>query len=293
MKKIKNIIILSIVFLINFSFCFADHYCWRIGPYYYLRNNKYVKGYYDGCSCRAYSLGTVFTFSNVDFDFYVKQPDNVNSVDGKVGFESGTKILLDTHFGFSNITKASSSSHGYKDRVEKKQTKLNGGSYSNATSYTLSTEGQYTLTGRLKDRYPGNYDTDSEDFYVGPYPTVSCKVALTDDNIRDRHYDSIKITDIKLKSTYKPKELRFEIYKDNTYTGKYVTVELDSFTTYSTGFNSKFKDISEPINLGMNFKPSEKINLRVRVVDGRGTGTSNSEKPNSPKYAKYQNTPVF
>jgi len=295
MNKKKLVIAVIVALMMSFSVGTAATYThthWRNGPYYELENNKDIWKRYYGCSHRRSYSYTGFSFKTLDFDLEVKQPSGVTSAGG-VGFETGTSILKGRNFDIKNISNATTLKHGYKDVIRGQGTALNNNSYSNVTKYELNlAEGIYTLKAQMKDKYPGTTVTKTKDFYVGTYPTVSCDIELIDNNQKDSHIDSIKVSNIKLKSTYKPQKLIFELYKGDTYTGKSYTTILNNASAYSTGYNSTFSNI-EATNIGLNLKPGETINISVRVVDGRGTGTTSVTDPNAPKYAKYSNIDVF
>ena len=297
MKKRKFIVmIIVLVFtLSNVSFGAYRYYHrhWKRGPYYTLSNNTDVYKYYTGCSHRR-SSSLYDSFEELQYDLYLTSPSGTTSVPGKIGFEYGTNIKKDTHFGFNSLKYYNSRIQDYKDALTLERTSLNGSAFSDADEYTLNLlEDDYTLYSRLTDRYPGETVEDSLDFYVGPYPTVSCKITLNDDNNKNTHYDKIKIEDIKLISTYEPNKLKFELYKGNTLFTSFETTPESGSSSYDTGWKTAFHSINSDIKSGTNLKPGEQINIRVRVDDGRGTGTTNITNPNAPKYAKYSNSPVY
>lgn len=297
-NKIAAILIIIVIMTLSISCAKRNRHSCRDTIYTYsLSDDKYYINQHKDKCCGKDSNTNVHTFSDVKFDFTLSKPDGVTSVDD-IAFETGTTILKDQHYKISNVKTDTSYTGGgttWTDGVDdsNKTFSLDNVNYSNSSNFSLSLgEGKHTMYAQVTDTYPGKTVTESESFCIGPYPTVSCNVELIDNNQKDSHIDSIKVSNIKLKSTYKPQKLIFELYKGDTYTGKSYTTTVNNATAYSTGYNSIFNNI-EATNIGLNLKPGEAINISVRVVDGRGTGITSVTDPNAPKYAKYSNIDVF
>jgi len=322
LKKKIGTVLMATVLTCNMSLAYTIGYHYHdydMGNPYMSEDNKKLKQF-GVCSeswCGDSINKTVHTYRGpaAEIEINHKVDNKVTEVDeNKIYFEQGITLVKDGASVNVDGVKISGGDYnliGYEYNYDgKKKLEENpGDDYGNSKwndnlSYSLALDdkslgnnesitvpeklGKHTLKLTVTDEYPGETDTATTSFYVGPYPTIYYNATLQDSNT-DKHIDTLSIDNIKMTCTYQPQSLTFQLYNKN---GK--IIEWDSVSGVlksdkridNYGYNVTFSGFSKEL---WNLDPMDNYYLMVIVNDGRKGRTPDTVSAISPKYAKFGN----
>lgn len=281
----------------------SHDYDWEINRYAPHKASK-------ECSCG--STSKTYSYNDPSLDFSLNMHNDVTSPDDILIFEEGVTLTTD-NYTFSPDHNDDDAPNDYPDSIDTKTVSIDGDtaiSLNSTSNISLAdySQGSHSIKAKTTDNYYKDYNqaTETVDFYIGPYPTIYYNAHLTDNNNPNEHYDTIKINNIKLLSTYLPNNLRLYIYANGKVHN--ITSSSPSIIGYQyapdgvtkIGYITKYDDITIQArdSILKNVLPTTKPYIMVRVNDNRPTSQPGStidiaKNPNVSKWAKFENLHIF